>query len=115
MDGVQSKLLSTSLSKRDPERDACHSCCDDVNPHVLHDVARYLPDLAECAAVRGTHESKCVDPRVGMVDVDAAGVTVVADDEAGEEETSDDGGKVHEPDAVEDWCEHFCRCRCRCF
>ena len=113
MEGLQAQLsrgtaspIALLLSKRNPECDAGHSCCDDVNPEVLHDVAWNLSDLVEHATVGGAHECQCCCPRVRSVDVDAACVAVVADHEAGEEQADDDGRKVREPDAVENGADH---------
>ena len=62
--------------------------------------------MVEHATVGGAHECQSSCPRVGSVDVDAACVAVVADDEAGEEEADDDGAEICEPDAVENGAEH---------
>lgn len=105
MEGLQALLL---LGEGDPQCDAGHSSRDDVDPQVLHDVAGNLSDLVECAAVWGSHQCQRGHPSVRTVDVDAAGLAVVADDEAGEEQACDDGCEVRKPDAVEDGVEHGC-------
>ena len=103
MEGLRALLRR----KRNPKHNARHHSGHDVNPEVLHDVARNLAYLVEDAAVRRAHECQSSRPSVGAVDVDAASFAVVADDEAGEEEAAEDGEEVHEPDAVEKRAEHF--------
>ncbi len=102
MEGLQALLLG----KRNPECDACHSSCDDVYPKVLHDIARNLSDLIENTTIGRTHESQCSHPSVRTVNVNTTSLAVVADDEAREEQTCDDGCEVRKPDAVEDGVEH---------
>ena len=94
------------LGEGNPQCDAGHSSCDDVNPEVLHDIARNLSDLVEHATVRGAHECQCCCPSVGSVDVDAASVAVIADDEAREEQATNDGAEIRKPDAVENGADH---------
>ncbi len=77
-----------------------------MDPEVFHDVARNLADLVEDAAVWGSHECHCGHPSVGSVNVDAAGLAVLANDEAGEEQADEDCHNVCEPDAVEHGGDH---------